>query len=54
MAIAYAQYILCGNQNGENLGANESCNLKFSGFFLMRNLGLTDMKSVKDTILGFE
>ncbi len=29
MAIAYAQYILCGNQNGENSGANESCNLKF-------------------------
>ena len=29
MAIAYAQYILCGNQNGENFGANESCNLKF-------------------------
>jgi DNA polymerase-3 subunit delta' len=29
MAIAYAQYVLCGNQNGENSGANESCNLKF-------------------------
>ncbi len=29
MAIAYAQYILCGNQNGENSGVNESCNLKF-------------------------
>jgi DNA polymerase-3 subunit delta' len=29
MAIAYAQYILCGNQNGENNGANQSCNLKF-------------------------
>lgn len=29
MAIAYAQYILCGNQNGENLGINESCNIKF-------------------------
>jgi DNA polymerase III subunit delta' len=29
MAIAYAQYILCHNQNGENLGSNESCNLKF-------------------------
>jgi DNA polymerase-3 subunit delta' len=24
MAIAYAQYILCGNQNGENNGANQS------------------------------
>lgn len=29
MAIAYAQYILCSNQNGENSGINESCNLKF-------------------------
>jgi DNA polymerase-3 subunit delta' len=29
MAIAYAQYILCGNQNGENSGTNESCNIKF-------------------------
>jgi DNA polymerase-3 subunit delta' len=29
MAIAYAQYILCGNQNGENSGVNESCNIKF-------------------------
>ncbi len=29
MAIAYAQYVLCTNQNGENTGANESCNLKF-------------------------
>ncbi|HEX9981589.1 MAG TPA: DNA polymerase III subunit [Flavobacterium sp.] len=30
MAIAYAQYILCSNSNGENLGGNESCNLKFN------------------------
>ena len=29
MAIAYAQYILCNNQNGENNGVNESCNIKF-------------------------
>ncbi len=29
MAIAYAQYILCGNTNGENRGENESCNIKF-------------------------
>jgi DNA polymerase III subunit delta' len=29
MAIAYAQYILCNNQNGENSGSNEACNLKF-------------------------
>ena len=29
MAIAYAQYILCSNTNGENIGQNESCNIKF-------------------------
>ncbi|MDR6299803.1 DNA polymerase III subunit [Mesonia maritima] len=30
MAIAYAQYILCKNTEGENTTGNESCNLKFS------------------------
>ncbi|MCH4552132.1 DNA polymerase III subunit [Aestuariibaculum lutulentum] len=30
MAIAYAQYILCNNNNGENTTGNESCNLKFN------------------------
>lgn len=29
MAIAYAQYILCNNQDGENSGENVACNLKF-------------------------
>lgn len=29
LAIAYAQYVLCNNQNGENTGVNESCNIKF-------------------------
>ncbi|BAO75562.1 ATP-binding protein [Winogradskyella sp. PG-2] len=29
MALAYAQYILCSNSDGENTGGNESCNLKF-------------------------
>ncbi len=29
MAIAYAQYILCSNSEGENNGGNEACNLKF-------------------------
>ena len=29
MAIAYAQYIICNNQNAENSGSNESCNIKF-------------------------
>lgn len=30
MAIAYAQYILCSNQNSENSGGNDACNLKFT------------------------
>ncbi|TXE08443.1 DNA polymerase III subunit delta' [Gelidibacter salicanalis] len=32
MAIAYAQYILCGNTQSENSGGNASCNLKFKNF----------------------
>lgn len=32
MAIAYAQYILCGNKNSENQGGNDHCNLKFKNF----------------------
>lgn len=32
MAIAYAQYILCGNKNGDNEGGNQACNLKFKPF----------------------
>ena len=32
MAIAYAQYILCSNKNGENDSGNQSCNLKFETF----------------------
>jgi DNA polymerase-3 subunit delta' len=32
MALAYAQYILCGNNNGENTGRNDSCNIKFKNF----------------------
>ena len=32
MAIAYAQYILCNNSNGENTNGNEACNLKFNAF----------------------
>lgn len=29
MAIAYAQYIICANTNGENNTGNSACNLKF-------------------------
>ena len=32
MAIAYAQYILCSNTNGENSEGNAACNLKFQNF----------------------
>ena len=32
MAIAYAQYILCSNTNGENDSGNEACNIKFKTF----------------------
>lgn len=32
MAIAYAQYILCSNSDGENNNGNSSCNLKFEQF----------------------
>lgn len=30
MALAYVQYILCGNSGGENNGGEGSCNLKFN------------------------
>jgi len=32
MALAYAQYIVCGNKNGENLEGAVNCNLKFDSF----------------------
>ena len=32
MAIAYAQYILCANTDGENTTGNEACNIKFNNF----------------------
>ncbi|WP_282053986.1 ATP-binding protein [Maribacter luteus] len=28
MALAYAQYIICGNQDAENNGENQACNIK--------------------------
>ncbi len=30
IAVAYAQYIICDNLNGENTGGNSSCNIKFN------------------------
>ena len=32
MALAYAQYILCSNTNGENSGGKDACNIKFKNF----------------------
>ena len=28
MALAYSQYIICSNRNGENNGQNQACNIK--------------------------
>ena len=32
MALAYAQYILCGNSDGEHTAGKDACNLKFKTF----------------------
>lgn len=32
MAIAYAQYVLCSNNSGENNSGDASCNIKFENF----------------------
>ncbi|MBT8284071.1 MAG: DNA polymerase III subunit delta' [Flavobacteriaceae bacterium] len=32
VALAYAQYILCGNSSGENINGDEACNLKCKSF----------------------
>ena len=51
MAIAYAQYLLCGNLHNENSGGNESCNLKFTNFshpdlhFIYPNVTNDDVKT---------
>lgn len=44
LAIAYAQFILCQNSDSENLGGNESCNLKFE------NLSHPDLHFVYPTV----
>lgn len=44
IAIAYAQYILCSNTNGENTNGNESCNLKF------QNLAHPDLHFIYPTV----
>lgn len=32
MALAYVQYLVCGNIEGENSGGDQTCNLKFDSF----------------------
>lgn len=55
-AIAYAQYILCGNTGNENAGGNESCNLKFSHLshpdlhFIYPTVSTEDVKSKPKSI----
>ena len=55
-AIAYAQYILCKNTDGENEGVNESCNLKFSNLthpdlhFVYPTVTTTDVKTKPKSI----
>lgn len=44
MAIAYAQYVLCGNSADENSGGNESCNIKFD------NLSHPDLHFIYPTV----
>jgi len=55
-AIAYAQYLLCGNSNGENLGGNDACNLKFKHFahpdlhFIYPTVSTEDVKTKPKSI----
>ena len=44
LAIAYAQYLLCGNWNQENTSGNEACNLKF------KNLSHPDLHFIYPTV----
>ncbi|NJB71483.1 DNA polymerase-3 subunit delta' [Saonia flava] len=32
MALAYAQYVICSNVNGENIAGNSACNIKCNSF----------------------
>jgi DNA polymerase-3 subunit delta' len=56
MAIAYSQYILCGNFYGENCGGNESCNIKFNKLshpdlhFVYPTVSTDDVKSKPKSI----
>jgi DNA polymerase-3 subunit delta' len=56
MAIAYAQFVLCGNLATENFGGNDSCNLKFQSLthpdlhFVFPNVTNEDIKSKPKSI----
>ena len=56
MAIAYAQYILCSNNNLENQGGNDSCNLKFNShshpdlYFIYPTVTTEDVKTKPKSI----
>ena len=56
MAIAYAQYLICGNVGGENVGENAACNLKFGHFshpdlhFVFPTVTTEDVKSKPKSI----
>lgn len=56
MAIAYAQYVLCQNANGQNCGQNESCNIKFDKLshpdlhFVYPTVSTEDVKSKPKSI----
>ena len=44
IAVAYAQYLICNNQNSENDGQNAACNLKFE------TLGHPDLHFIYPTV----
>lgn len=56
MAISYAQYILCSNNNLENQGGNDSCNLKFNShshpdlYFIYPTVTTEDVKTKPKSI----
>jgi len=58
MAIAYSQYVLCGNFDGENNTGNAACNLKFKSIshpdlhFIFPTVTTEDVKT-KPKSLGF-
>jgi DNA polymerase III subunit delta' len=56
MALAYSQYVLCNNNNNENTGGSESCNIKFNNFshpdlhFIYPTVSTEDVKTKPKSI----